>query len=116
MMTYQHQELAAGRWYKLNLSTQLAHVGSEVERAERWQAKENTDYAQRAIERALELLFLTIDDPKHRGRLKELTRLYEVLVDYLTADNWYHTDRKKLAAYFLQFSHAARKEGTVLNL
>ena len=41
----------------------------------------HADYARRAFERALELLDLTIADVKHRSRLRELTRLREVLAD-----------------------------------
>ena len=62
--------LAAGRWFELPLVEPLAHVGSE-------------------IERALELLDLTIADTKHRSRLRELTRLGEILPDYFWFDNRY---------------------------
>ena len=34
-MTVRHQELAAGRWFRLSLVEQLANVGSEIERAMR---------------------------------------------------------------------------------
>jgi hypothetical protein len=78
-MSVQHQELAAGRWLRLSLVEQLANVGSEVERAIRWRGKGNAAYGQRALERALELLDLTIADEKNRLRLKELTRLREAL-------------------------------------
>lgn len=107
-MTYQHQELASGRWRTLSLAEQLAHVGSEVSRAIRWRAKAHQQYAELARDRALELLWLTIDDPKHRTRLKELTRLYEVLVDYLAGENEYETDPDNLERYFLQFTYQAR--------
>ena len=32
-MTYQHKDLAAGRWKELPLFEQMSNIGSEVERA-----------------------------------------------------------------------------------
>jgi len=52
-MTYQHRELAAGRWFGLSLIEQLANVGSEVIRAISWKNKNNLEYSRMAFERAL---------------------------------------------------------------
>ena len=60
-MSYQHKDLAAGRWGQLSFIEQMANIGSEVERALNWRIKKNTDYAQKAFERALELIDLTLD-------------------------------------------------------
>jgi len=84
-MNFQHQKLASGRWRRLSFFDQMANIGSEVERAISWRNKDNDLYSRKAAERALELLFLTIGDLKNRNRLKELTRLHEVLVDYFLA-------------------------------
>ena len=77
-MTYQHKELANGRWRELTFIGQMANIGSEVERGILIKSK-NKEYCVKAVERALELLDLTIDDGKNNGRLKELTRLRETL-------------------------------------
>jgi hypothetical protein len=106
-MTLVHRELAAGRWFDLPLVEQLAHVGSEVERTMRWRAKGNAEYARRAFERALELLDLTIADPRHRSRLRELTRLREVLADSFRFDNRYGSTDESWHRYFRAFTHAA---------
>jgi hypothetical protein len=90
-MSYQHQSLASGRWGTLSLIEQLANIGSEVERALKGRDKGNPGYSQRALERALELIGLTIGDPRHRGRLKEITRLREVLLDYFLGENLYQS-------------------------
>jgi len=108
-MKYQHQNLSNGRWFKLSLFEQLANIGSEVERAILWKEK-NREYSQQAFYRSLELLSLTIDDQKNRGRLKELTRLYEVLVDYFAGDNQYQSSDKLWRNYFYPFNYAARLE------
>jgi hypothetical protein len=102
-----HRELAAGRWFKLPLMEQLAHVGREVERTMRWRSKGNAEYAQRAFERALELLDLTITDAKHRARLRELTRLREVLTDSFWFDNHHSWSDEAWRRYFHAFTHAA---------
>jgi hypothetical protein len=62
----------------------------------------------RAIERALELLDLTIADARHRGRLKELTRVREVLVDYFYADNRLGSSPGRWRTYLRAFAVAAR--------
>lgn len=108
IMSYQHQRLAKGRWFELSLAEQLANVGSEVERVINWRNKGNVQYSQLAFERTLELLSLTIDDPKNRFRLKEPTRLYELLVDYFVGDNIYGSSDEFLHKYFLAFAYAAR--------
>jgi hypothetical protein len=102
-----HQELASGRWQRLPLLEQLANVGSEVERTLNWSAKGNSEYSLRALCRALELLDLTISDPRHLGRLKELTRLREVLLDYFLGDNQFGSTEGKWRSYFHAYGLAA---------
>ena len=107
-MSVQHRELAAGRWFELGLVEQLANVGSEVERAIGWRDRGNSAYSIRAVERALELLFLTIADPGNRHRLKELTRLKEALADYFYSGNRFGSSDALWRKYFYAFGYAAR--------
>ncbi|MFH1233122.1 MAG: hypothetical protein V1649_00520 [Patescibacteria group bacterium] len=109
-MSIQHKQLAQGRWNELSLVEQMANIGSEVERTINWKAKGNEEYSQKAFERALELLSLTIDDKKNKTRLKELVRNYEVLVDYFAGENIYCSSDKLWKDYFFAFNWAARKE------
>jgi hypothetical protein len=97
-----------GRWQTFSLIEQLAHIGSEVERALAWQAKGDAATSQAAFFRALELLDLTLADRRHRGRFREVARIREILVDYFAGENAYQTRAKKLADYFLSFAYAAR--------
>jgi len=108
-MNHQHMELAAGRWLELDFVEQLANVGSEVERAILWRTKGNSDYAGRALERALELLGLTVADKKNKRRLRELTRMREALLDYFYADNRYSSSDSLWQSYFNGFAYAARR-------
>jgi hypothetical protein len=88
---------------------QLANVGSEIERALSWAAKNNPDYSRMALERGLELLELTIADPRHRHRLKELTRLREVLLDYFVGENQYGSTESSWHSYFHSYGLAAAR-------
>ena len=108
-MILQHQDLASGRWHDLSLVEQLGHIGSEVERALNWKKKNNPDYCMRAFERALDLFDLTLSCPRNRGRLREIARAREILVDFFYGVNQYQTSGEFLSRYFLYFAIAARK-------
>ncbi|MFH1776076.1 MAG: hypothetical protein ABH952_00715 [Candidatus Omnitrophota bacterium] len=108
-MSYQHKSLAAGRWQEIPFLTQMANIGSEVERALNWRAKQNTAYYEHAFERALELIDLTLDSVKGFPRLKEVARLREALVDYFIGDNQFVSTEESWRKYFSHFTYAARK-------
>jgi hypothetical protein len=106
-MSAGHTELASGRWQAFSLVEQLANVGSEIERAINWSKKDRPDYSMNAFYRGLELLDLTIADPRHRRRLKELTRLREVLLDYFLGSNDFGSSELAWHRYFYAFGSAA---------
>ncbi len=108
-MSYQHKDLAAGRWTKLSLVEQMANIGSEVERALNWRAKNNDVYSQKAFERALELLDLSLDSVKGFARLKELARAREAMIDYFFGQNEFFSTDTSWRKYFFPFMLAARK-------
>ena len=109
-MPFQHKTLAAGRWQTLSLTEQMANIGSEIERALSWRAKGDKETSQAAFFRALELLDLSLADPRHQGRRKELSRVRENLVDFFAGDNTSRTTPEKLSAYFFAFTYAARNK------
>ena len=102
-----HHDLNAARWQKFNIFEQMANIGAEVGRALNWQKKSPKD-SMMAFERALELLDLTIADPKNKIRLKELLRLRETLADYFFFNNEYSSTDKSWQNYFYAFNYAAR--------
>lgn len=102
-----HPQLADGRWFQLTLSEQLGNVGSEVGRMARARGR-NEELAQRAFERALELLDLTLADARWRGRLKEIARARELLCDAAEGGRDYGTRLEDIDRYFLAFAVAAR--------
>ena len=108
-MSYQHKELAGGRWKELPLCDQMAHIGGEVERALTWQTKNNTEYSEKAVERALELIDLSLRHSRSRPRLKEIARLREALVDYFYGPNASGSTEASWRKYFSHFTYAARR-------
>ena len=106
-MIYRHRDLAAGRWGKLSLAAQLGNVGSEVGRMLRWKSRDERLVAG-AFERALELLDLTLADPRWRARLREIARARELLCDAAAGGSQYGTTLADLDRYFLAFAVAAR--------
>ncbi|MEW6516661.1 MAG: hypothetical protein AB1439_07160 [candidate division FCPU426 bacterium] len=108
-MSFQHQELALGRWQQMTLIAQMANIGSEVERFLSWRTKNNPELSRKAFNRALELIELTLVDPKHSKRLKEIARLRETFLgDYIGNEQVPAIDAS-WRKYFMHFALAARK-------
>ncbi len=105
---FQHKELAAGRWKKFTFAEQMGNIGSEVSRAIKWRGREEK-YFNNAVDRALELIDLTIADRRWRSRLKEILLLREVLCDIVFGEKQYKTDLVDLDKYLFNFAVLARR-------
>jgi hypothetical protein len=95
------------------LFEQLGNIGSEISRASRWTGR-SPEQAQNALYRALELLDLTLADPRLRGapaRLREIARAREVVVDHFAGSNEYRSTTVSLQRYFDAYAIAARMQG-----
>lgn len=78
------------RWIKLSFAKQLGNIGSELSRARHWETKGDSLNQRQALEHALELMDLTLEDHRWQTslcRLKEFNRFREIILD------WY-SDRK----------------------
>jgi len=105
-----HADLAAGRWQTLTLAEQLAHVGSEVERAIRAWDRGRSDRFEHALGRALELFALTVRDERWRGpRRREILRTREEFLTLFFDDAPPAGSARGLTKYFLQFAVLARR-------
>jgi hypothetical protein len=105
-----HPELAAGRWRTLSLAEQLANVGSEVERAIRWWEAKRPERFRGALDRALELFDLTVQDPRWAGhRRREILRVREEFCRLFFDDNPPPDSAPGLQRYFLAFGVLARR-------
>jgi hypothetical protein len=105
-----HAGLAEGRWSRLTLAEQLAHVGSEVDRAiVAWEAQ-RADRFERALARALELFDLTARDDRWRGhRRREILRSREEFCRLFFEDHPPDGAAHSLRGYFLRFAVLARR-------
>jgi hypothetical protein len=89
---------------------QLAHVGSEVERAIHAHASGNTARYDRALARALELFDLTAADERWRGsRRREILRAREEFCRLFFDGDVPASSADGLRRYFLAFAIAARR-------
>lgn len=97
------------RWHQFSIHMQMANIGAEVGRAVKWKEKGKVDMSKNALYRALELIDLTIADPKNRQSLSEITRVREVLNDHIVGENIYKSTAENWDKYFYYFTVAARK-------
>ncbi|MDP2951157.1 MAG: hypothetical protein Q8N55_02110 [bacterium] len=105
-MAQQHKTLSQERWNGFSFFFQMANIGSEVERAIKWKNKNSKEDSQLSLYRALELIDLTISDPKNRKRLFEIVRGREFLLDYFLGKNQYGYTDKAWQDYFYNFAYA----------
>ncbi|PIT87901.1 MAG: hypothetical protein COU31_00245 [Candidatus Magasanikbacteria bacterium CG10_big_fil_rev_8_21_14_0_10_40_10] len=110
MAGYFHKNMAAGRWFTMSLSEQMGNVGSEVGRAVNWQKRGNIEQSNRATDRALELLDLTISDRRWKNRLTEIIRARHLVADLFYGANECRETPQNLEKYFYYFALLARKE------
>lgn len=92
----------------MTLAQQMGNVGSEVSRALRWRGKDDKLF-DGAMVRALELLDLTLGDPRWKRRLKEPARAREMLCDAWLGGKEFSSDLAGLDRYFFHFALAARR-------
>lgn len=96
-------------WSSLSLAEQLGNIGSEVERVISWQKKQRLDYAEKAMERALELLDLSLANKNFKlPARQELARVREALCCWFYGQNDYGMTDNFLHKYFLYFGILAR--------
>jgi len=103
-------EINVERWYKLSLVEQMGNIGSEVQRAFLWQKKEQSEQKEKSITRFLEMIDLTLADPRWQKRCLEICRIREVLCDYFLNNNKLGNSFENLINYFNAFALKANAE------
>jgi len=94
----------------MTLPEQLGTVGSDVGRALRARAAGDDSRFMPAVERALDLMDLTLADPRWSGpRRREIARAREVVCDHLMGDNVYGSTDASLDAWFMAYALSARR-------
>ena len=103
-----HKTLADGRWQEMTLAEQLGNIGSEVSRARSADERGNMERRNLSLERALELVALTIANESNPLRKLELQNLCEAL--WSVRNNEAHgVSLSNIEEYFLPFALLARK-------
>ena len=103
---------AADRWQQLPIVHQLAHIGSEVERAIRAHEAGKESRFDAALARALELFDLTASDPRwNLARRREVLRAREEFCRLFFSEDVPPGSAEGLSRYFLAFATAARTPG-----
>ena len=69
------------RWEKLSKREQLLNIGAEFMRAKTWQGKDGEKFLL-ALERALELIDLSLANQKWKGNLLTLLRLRDEVAKF----------------------------------
>ena len=93
------------RWQKMSLMEQMANIGSEVYRASSWRVKNNHDYSQKAFERALELIDMTLRCNLRTSALREVARAREALCEAFLEDGVdFEQDFMSFNKYFHHFA------------
>jgi hypothetical protein len=103
----EHLESAKQGWAKFSLIEQMANIGSEVGRALR--AKGNPTRYWGAITRALDLFYLTIEDPRWKGRRREILRVRELFAAAALGSDEFKTSLEDLDRYFDCFVWLSRE-------
>ncbi len=88
----------------MGLSAQLANIGSEVSRTIHWQNARDEEQTDRSLDRALELIDLTLEDKRWRTRWSEIARLREALCDSFAGERTFEIPPETLEDYFLTFA------------
>lgn len=96
------------RWFTLPFADQFGNIGSEVGRARAWQGKDEKLFWG-AAERALELLDLTREDARWRGRRVELDRARESVADAILDGEVYGSRLADLEDYFMRFAFYSQR-------
>ena len=85
------------------VAVQISNVGSEVNRAIKYKSKGETEKAERFMNKAIQLLELSKQDPKNRHRRQEFECAIEELIDYFIGNNIYQTTDEVLLRYYDAF-------------
>ena len=94
------------RWQKMSLMEQMANIGSEVYRASSWRVKNNYAYSQKAFERALGLIDMTLRCTLRQSALREIARVREALCEAFLGDQPgdFEQDLRSFNKYFHHFA------------
>ncbi len=102
--------ISAERWQRFSLAEQLGNIGAELSRAAHLKQSGHNERLFGSLDRAHELVTLTIADPRWSKRLPELLRFRELMSDWYIGGSNYGVSFESLVAYCMPFALLARKD------
>ena len=93
------------RWNKMTVSEQILNIGGEVQRAVDRKERHDEHNTQIYLNKALDWLALSKNDPKNERRISELDAAEEELRDYFEDNNW-GNDANSIMGYWNSFLSA----------
>ena len=97
------------KWRQMTLLQQLGNLLAEISRASNWEKANKQEERNVALERALELIDLTLADGRNFGRSRELGILREIIADCYVGSSHFSVGLEALKNYLLPFAVLARK-------
>ena len=102
--------VSVAKWHQRSLAEQFGNIGAELSRVARFQKDGTAERFLASLDRAHELVTLTIADPRWRKRLPELLRFRELMSDWYIGGSHYGVSFESLVAYCMPFALLARKD------
>ena len=104
-MTVYHKSLSQEKWNSFDRPRQILNIASELSRAKN-NLHSNAEYVRMSIERALELIDLTINNRAQwsGNSLKEMLRLREALAMYYLDEDKSPEELRSIVIAALNFS------------
>ena len=95
----------SARWNKMSISEQILNIGGEVQRAVDRKERHEMDLAKSYLNKALDWIELTKNDPKNKNRIEEISIVEDELKDYFSA-NKYKNNKNSIMSYWNSFFSA----------
>lgn len=112
MMLMFHADLTVEKWRSIPWDKRLLNIAAEMARAKHWIAKKENDLANQSIERALELMDLTVE--------AGIDESFSFLREFLLAREWlagfYVSPEKDLREFHLLLKGFLDLEPSIHNL
>lgn len=102
-----HANLASGKWQTLSFAEQMGNIGSEVSRARAASNRGDIERRNRAIERVLELVDLTLRHENRQPHKRELGLFRDVITR--AREDQAGASLEMIERYCLPFGIVARK-------
>jgi hypothetical protein len=94
------------KWQKFSKEDQILNIAAELSRAKFWLERKDEFQVLNCLNRAFELMDLTINASRHQRILKELLRLREVLSQFYIDKNKNINDLKRIFKTLLLLNKA----------